>query len=290
MFKPNRSRVLLIPCSIGLLYAASAGALVVEPTSSVASTPDDAVVARWGGNGSGVVVSSQHILTTRHQGGGVGTTVNVDGTNYTVAEITIIQDPDTPANQLDLRVARLETLGGLAPTFTQTVGIYTGTDELGKTLTVGGFGEGRGDAITSGSSTVGYDWDGAEGTLRWGANTVTQVREDAAFGAFNNDDIIAVFNTPGSTNAVDGEASLAFGDSGGGWFFFDGSDWQLVGLSQGVENTEEALFGEALSSVRISSYATQINNAIPEPSTALLFTAALAGLAVRRRRPSCGCA
>lgn len=283
MTKPLTRLAAFAGIAIATTSALPVAAVVLHPADSVASTPTDAVMARWGGSASGVVISSQHILTTRHQGGGFGATVWIDGNDYLVDDVTVIEDPETPSNELDLRVARLvdkDTL--VAANFTETVGIYTGTDEIGKTLVIGGYGEGRGSAIAGG-----YLWDGIDGTLRWGANEITGTEDDVEFDAgiiYNNDIIKATFEGPSDINAVDGEASLARDDSGGGWFIFDGSDWQLVALSQGVENTDEALFDETLSAVRLSSYATQINNAVPEPSSAALLFTAMASCLMRRRR------
>jgi len=270
-------------CVLTALCSAPAGALVVVPDSSVASQPSDTVLARWGGNASGVVITSEHVLTTRHQSGGVGTTVKVDGVNYEVVEVTNIQDPDTPTNTLDLRVVRLVNQDtNAAANFTDFVGIYEGTDEVGQTMVIGGYGEGRGAEIRQGNNLLGYEWDGSEGTLRWGANSVTGTQADASFSndQFQNDILKAVFDSSG----VDGEATVAKGDSGGGWFINDGGQWKVAALSQGVQFTDEARFGEDLSAVRLSSYANQINNAVPEPGSALLLAGAIAGLAVRRRR------
>jgi len=276
-------RLVVAAALFSLTVSASVSALVLHPANNPTSSPVDAVVGRWGSNASAVVVSSTHVITTRHQGGGVGTNVIIDGTTYVVAEVT-----NAPGS-VDLRVARIETLGGSAAGLTDFVSIYTNTDEVGQTHALGGFGEGRGSDILSGPNVIGYDWDGATGTQRWGANKVTSTINDANVGAFTNDLLVATFEAPGEGGnplgaGVAGEATIADNDSGGGWFINDGGTWKVAALSQAVENPDEALFDEELYGVRLSSYSMFINNTVPEPGSAALLLIAAAGLVTRRRR------
>lgn len=232
-------------------------------------TPDDAVVGRWNGNGSAVAVSPDFVVTTQHQGGGIGSNVTIDGTVFKVAEI--FNHPTA-----DLRVARITTPGGAPAGLTDYVSIYSDTDEAGQTAVFGGYGEGRGTTVAGG-----YTWAGAlSRELRWGSNVI-----DSAGTAGPNDVLIADFDS--LANGALGEATLAEGDSGGGYFLWDGSEWQVAALHRAVDNPGQALFSptpEYIDGVRLSSYSGFINNIVPEPSSAALLFSAASGLLMRRRR------
>src|SRR4051794_11967160 len=64
------------------------------------SRPADAVAGRWFNNASCVAIAPDYLITTRHQLGGVGTSVEFAGVPYLVAE-------QTPLGTADLRVCRI---------------------------------------------------------------------------------------------------------------------------------------------------------------------------------------
>ena len=75
---------------LALLAAFSvAHGVVLHNSSMPTDRPADVIVGRWGSNASCVAVGDDYIATTRHQGGGVGTTVVLGGVSYRVAESTI---------------------------------------------------------------------------------------------------------------------------------------------------------------------------------------------------------
>lgn len=273
-------RALVVLWGVGLSLAAGlAQALVLHPDGSgVAATPPDAVVGLWNidpsnenMNGSAVAIAPEYALLSRHQGGSLsrGTQVTFGGVTYHVAEF--IEAP----NMEDIRLARLETLAGDPAQLTEFVPIYTASQEVGQTVVMGGFGLGRGDAITRrpgpNAPTVGYEWAGPK-TLRWGANVVSASENNTEFEINSrdlvNDTLLATFESPG--NGVAGEATLADSDSGGGWFVFENDQWLLVAISQAVEDedtnnpVDQALFSpsETMWGVRVSSYSTFINSSI----------------------------
>ncbi|MFN3168323.1 MAG: PEP-CTERM sorting domain-containing protein [Phycisphaeraceae bacterium] len=262
----------------GVFATLSSGALVLHPADDPPlglAKPADAVVGQWLGvnEASLVVIDPNFAITTKHQGGGIGTDVVIDGAMYKVADI--VNHPTA-----DLRVVRLETPGGSAANLSDFVGVYDQTDEVGQTAVLGGYGEVRGDDITIIGNLVGYEWAGdASRDLRWGANVI-----DSAGTAGANDVLLADFDS--DADGVFGEATLAEGDSGGGVFLWDGTEWKVAALHRAVENNNQALFSatpELMDGVRLSSYHGFIDNAVPEPTSAALLPA-LAGLAARRRR------
>src|SRR6478672_1424280 len=65
-------------------------AVIIHPeddaTAGTIPRPTGNVVGQWSTNASCVAIRPNYVLTTRHQGGGVGTTVTFGGTQYVVAE------------------------------------------------------------------------------------------------------------------------------------------------------------------------------------------------------------
>jgi len=257
-----------------LLCAADAGALVLHPSAdppTLLSTPANDVIARWQSSATAVAISPAHVLLTQHQGSSVGASVRIGGVVYTVAEINVVHDSSTPSNNLDLRVARLVNANGSPAHLLSYYDIYAGSAESGKTMVIGGFGEGRGANIyaTTGNpnTVVGYEWDGVQGfnrVQRWGANVVTGTLDDVQVfnNTYQNDALVAYFNS--SSAGTYAEATLANGDSGGGWFVFDNGQWKLAGLSQGVQNPDMAIFSPAeyIQAIRLRSYRTDIYNLV----------------------------
>ena len=256
--------------------ASSVSALVLHPAGdgAVVTRPADAVVGQWLGSNQAslVVVSPDYAVTTRHQSGGIGTLVSIDGTQYKVDAIT--NHPTA-----DLRVVKLVTLADMPANLTDFVSIYTDTDEASQTAVFGGYGEGRGSAVAGG-----YNWAGAGSrSLRWGSNVIDNT--GTAGGSFPSDVLIADFDS--DANGALGEATLATGDSGGGYFLFDSGEWKVAALHRAVANPGQALYSptpEYIDGVRLSSYSTFINGVVPEPTSGALLLGALIGLSARRRR------
>jgi hypothetical protein len=283
-----------------LLWAAPAAAVILQPDSNVpADRPPDEMAGRFGTNASCVVIGTEYVLTTRHQLGGgsaVGATVEVAGNSYTITDagnIFTMTDPNVP----DMMIVRLPGAG-----FTQYAKIYTSTDEIMKTVVIGGYGKGRGDTLyfhNDPNIPFGYAWDSSGNTtLRWGQNKIngSTASWDALRGFYTTllyDD----FDEANKTSAVAGEAALAEYDSGCGWFRKIGSDWYVIGLGWGVDHpdTTSSWYDDPNTpgvdpdknyAIRISDYDEWINGVIPEPGSLALLAAGAAILAVRRRR--CG--
>ncbi len=186
-----------------------------EPAEGWTERPSSTVVGSWAANASCVVISPDCVVTTNHQGGGVGSIVVVGGNSFVVTRVERYA-------ATDIRVAKLRYCS-----FADYVSPYTGSSELFKSFVIGGYGMGRGQELQTSGVTYGYLWDGtANTTLRWGTNMIDSVR--------NADDIlVADFDAPGFFT-TDYEAILAQKDSGGGWFMKSGGKWVLIGLSYSV--------------------------------------------------------
>ena len=155
----------------------------------------------------------------------------------------------------------------------------------GSSLTLTGYGRNRESSLTTWDSSwveggtptafTGYEWS-AGNTKRWGTNTLEGT-------TFELNTSLLVFDFE---NAV-GEAQYANGDSGGGAFFFNGSEWELAGLNiaRGLysgQPFESAVFGNTSAAADISVYRTAILAAVPEPRITGLAIAGLMAFAVAR--------
>ncbi len=212
-----------------LVAATNASALVLHEDRLPADRPPDGVLGWWGGACTCVAIDPDWVVASVHQGGGVGTTVTIEGTSYVVAE--------NYESDHDVRLARLETPDGQPAGLDHFVELsWDSAGAVGRDMVLGGFGRGRGTALSEGGQVYGYTWSGAANrTLPWGTNTV-----HSTFGNW----LYADFSPPGGPGATSEEAALAAGDSGGGWFVRDSGTgpWQLVGVSVGVTRSGESWF------------------------------------------------
>ena len=257
--------VWMLAMSCLVLAGQAAGVVLHDDSQQVpeAQRPPDAFVGRWVDDGSCVPISPTHVVTTRHQGYGVGRPVEIDGQVYTVAQ-------SYHHSGADLRVVRLEQ-DGQAPNLTYAE-LYRDTDERFKTVVLGGYGLGRGDALVADDVTYGYEWaSGTNDTLRWGQNFIDGL--GTAGGIYTTRIIKADFDEFGLTY----EGAIATYDSGGGWFINDGGTWKLAGLSRGAEHAalQQTWFrssaephgpdADVIDAVRISSYVNWIDVMVRGP-------------------------
>jgi hypothetical protein len=241
--------------------AGAAHAIIIHPQDEpfAGAQPSPAVIGRWSTNASLVAVGPNHAITTRHQGGGVGTPVSFAGVQYIVAQ-------EIPHPSADLRIVRLVTPAGASANLTQWAPLYAGTDEQGQIATGSGYGEGRGPTIFQGAVPIGYMWAGAATRdLRSGRNTIDATTVVSTAG-FTSNALIADFDPRPGATSVQYEATLAEGDSGGGWFLLQSGVWKVAGIGLAVENVGQAIFSppEQMVFVRLSSYAAFIQANLPQ--------------------------
>jgi MYXO-CTERM domain-containing protein len=233
--------------AILVFCAPSAWGLVLLPDSNgPAGTPPDDFIGRWNANASCVVVGPDLVITTRHQGGGVGSIVQIGEANYYVSNVWT---DGIDANVPDLRIAELA-----GANFTQYASINTSVREVALgakwSVVLGGYGVGRGSTLYfkgDPNTPFGYAWDYSNGNhvLRWGQNklvgsTTGGVSSISGTTMFTNL-LTDQFDGPGSVSALPGEAGVADYDSGGGWFHASGDgNWYLTGLSWGTDHASVA--------------------------------------------------
>jgi len=199
--------------------------------------------------GSGTLVSECYVLTAAHVAVNLqpGMTLSLTPGDPLASdgEIAYTVPHDSYNSFLltyDLALVRLrEPVFGVEP-----AEIYTGTDESGKYCWIAGWGQG-GNGIDG--------MDGHAGTKRAGQNIVAV---DSIFPS----KLTADFDTPTSPDALDWEYCLVHGDSGGGTFIYDGSEWKLAGVNSSFNNPlgVDGKYGTHMYMTRVSSFTDWIND------------------------------
>ena len=270
--RPNSSTLISASVTVAVLFAVPCQAVIIHPEDEppdAVNTPGSAVVGRWHDDSSAVAIAPNHLITTRHQRRGVGTSVVFDGAPYIIAAVT--NHPTA-----DLRVCRITTPSGAPANLRHIVWLYRADDEVGKEVLLGSSGLGRGAELKNGATTYGYAWgDPGSEQVRWGRNRIDATADDVSDGERVSNVVIADFDGPHAASSLEAEGIGANGDSGGGWFIQDGARWRVAGMFRGVEHPFEAWFlnastlapdPDAFDGVRISNYATFIDSVLgPAP-------------------------
>ncbi len=226
--------------AILVLPVAPAVGLVLHDDAEPTDRPADEVVGRWATNASCVVVCPSMIVTTRHQGGGVGTLVEIGGLAYQVVEVR-------NHNTADLRVARIRRADGQIPVMREWAWPYSGSEDIKRPTVIGGYGKGRGETkYTDAGVPYAYLWSGGGNrTLRWGVNYVDLPVYQIQVGLVRSKGLRADFDDVGEGGHLPYEAAPALYDSGSGWFIYEDGAWQVIGLSALVEHSGETWFRNA---------------------------------------------
>lgn len=245
------------------------------------------------------VLTADHVV--RESTGALGGTFRVGfgdegggGVEFSSASTTInvAGGPANGTDRVDLgilgvRVADMTTLPAFAlPTLSAV--------DDGTTIYLSGYG----DQATLDGPNRRYDVVPTFGSILSGFNGVDDQAEfSMASGSFtyrfDSLEASTMFGPPAPDPAIQGEAHVLAGDSGGpSWTPFD-TGWGLVGVHSvsethvggGSETVEE---GDRLWDVRVASYSTWIDltcdAVVPEPASFVVIAIGVLGAAARRRR------
>lgn len=241
----------------------------VMPTSTGSLGVPDAYVGRWSSYASAVPINPNFVLISRHQGGGIGTTVTIDGTAYSV-----VKKIDHPS--ADLAIALIFTPNGGPASLPDWATVHNTSlhgPDWGREMVIGGFGKTTGQTLVAGAGVpYAYEWGGNTSSLNWGTNRIDRVLFRIPQSSYNSSGLQAEFTHPDDGPATAHEAIGATGDSGGGWFLSDAAgNWTVAGLTVQVQTAGKAIFRDPntglpapdrMYAVRLSQYNNWINQTI----------------------------
>lgn len=252
------------------------------------------------------------VLTARHVTPG-GSTIVIDGLTYD-------RQPDGDGFGYlvggDLRLVRYTRPDQAVPSL-PAVKINATIPTGGTSLVMIGSGQNRVEngAANAGTSDAvsltigtGYHWSGTN-IERWGTNNIDFEFPDSLeatgpiggpLGTFNMGSYSTVafhtdFDQPGGGQWLSSnEAQGSLGDSGGGAFYFDGTQWVLAGIFSAVtsfsgQDPSSSAFGAGTLITDVATYSSAIQGVlggtlVPEPTSAALTGLAFLAFAARRRR------
>lgn len=241
---------------------------------------------------SGTLIDSTHVLTAGHcldDATTANVTFTVGGNTYSGASWTVDPNYDDTNSFFGNDMSVL-TLSSAVSNVTPAT-LYTGTEELGETATIVGFG-------TTGTGLTGSV--NPPGTKRAGNNVLDTFLEGVLIGGINylidHQRVLYIdFDNPndpgdnvfGSSDPLALEYSSAPGDSGGGLFIDVNGQMQLAGVTSFGASTDGATnsdYGDIAGFGRVSRNLDFIlansNASVPLPTTLALM---LLGLFLQRR-------
>ncbi len=215
------------------------------------------------------------------------TGVVVNGSSYAIDSGSWKRLTNSVGGNADLSMFRVTSSVGLSG-----LTVRSSATTNGSALTMIGNGRNRETLETKWDSSwveggkptayTGYKWASGS-TKRWGTNV-----KDANAGLVDDASGITDMFYADFDNVGGSEAQGATYDSGGGVFYNTGSEWELAGIMITVgpfigQPAGTAVYGNRTYMADMSFYRDQINQAIPEPTTAILLAGAAFVLGLVKR-------
>jgi len=304
--KPPAFRSLLALIVVSTLATPFAGAIVTAAgtvTSSLPSgNPGFDNIGQVNG-ASAIYLGGGWVMTADHVAGSLPGSVTFGGTSYGTQSGSWqrLTNPSS-GTSTDIVLFRLAsdpglaslTLKSTAPTVGSPV-MYVGNGKVQQTSLTNWsvtFDSGTGHYIWTESGSpadaAGFKTT-ASNEVTWGVNDIAGINQVINIGHGD----LTTFYTIFDSGAYLYEGQAVVGDSGGGVFFFDGTNWVLGGMTDAVatypdQPANTAVFGDATYAADLSTYADQIASItgitlVPEPSAMLMVLGGVV-LVVRRRR------
>jgi len=279
------------------ITVAPAGAVVIRGGDGTGNTTAPTADPGWAnvgqrGVGSAVYLGNGWVMTAAHVGSG---SVSFGGTDYSaVAGSTVrLHDPNNPSTLVDIVLFQIDG----SPTGALDITISSSAPSRGSDVVAIGCGRNRQAEETWWNSSWeeqegtpryrGFEYDSGR-TKRWGENDIdSKCVVNAGYGPTSA--LKMDFDRYGDQG--DDEMQLVDGDSGGGLFYYNGTDWELTGMlmARGIrpgQPTDSAVYGNYSYAADLSVYYDQIGGIIttPEPASAMLLLSGGMLILFRRRK------
>jgi len=274
---------------LATLWSTPAAATVIRSVDGRGNTSAPGDDPGWDnvgalGSAGAVYLGNRGVLTAAHVWNESLSAVNFAGASYGIVAGSWIglHDPDDPGTKADLGLLRITS----APPTLANLRISQSIPNASEVVGIG-FGQDRAASETSWDS----DWNEvsppgaytgfkleATHTKRWGENYVDGTEPIGIGSPYKTHALVMDFDQFGG--AGDDEMQAVPGDSGGGLFYKNGSDWELAGIwiarttySQHEPKQPEttAVYGNMSLAADLSQYRGQIMAIVPEPSMLVML-------------------
>lgn len=278
-----KTKYKLLVLSLLLPFAGQAVLIGTETPNSNNSQPagDQGWSSMGIYNGAGsVYLGAGWFITAGHLGTGAGT-VKLGGTTYSINGSSWTSITNSNGSNADIRLFQISDPGAILSSGSQ---INSASLGLNYQLTMIGYGRDV-SSVSKQGATIKY-YQATVSQMKWGSNQISGFQSGYT-GAGYTSEIFETTLGSGTAQALDK-------DSGGGVFIYDdvSENYLLAGVmigaslypdANGIYAVDSPTQKSKTYSVDLSVYGDQINQTIPEPSTAILLVGIAALLGVGHR-------
>ena len=280
----------VLVCALGaLVCAGSATAVLVhgtqrlDPSAADADLPGSGYVGQLGAQ-SGVYLGRGWVITAHHVIGNGSPEFVLGGTPYAAVAGSGVQLDTRPGFPADLQLLRLAEPPDLPSLSLATrppargVGVVMIGNSPGEPGRLIGWDAKWQEVKVAAPAHLGYRASGAAG-LWWGRNLVSQPSHLMRMNRWLTRAFGMRFDREG---AVDGEAAVLNGDSGGAVFAKEDGEWRLAGIlfarqTQSGQANHVAVFGNTAMAVDLSFYRAHILAVTSKGESGLILLLATLG-------------